>query len=124
MVWMLFLFVVTPTAATTASTTTASVLGSTGPTLLASIASSSALTSSTTTGLSRKTQCTDFICWGNKHAAQLVLPVSSAAADVGVIWENSKGQLFSLFATFPLCDFWQVAFSGEAGRVLFKTRIE
>ncbi|XP_009887615.1 PREDICTED: nuclear pore glycoprotein p62, partial [Charadrius vociferus] len=43
---------VTSTAATTAATTTASILGSTGPTLFASIASSSAPTSSTTTGLS------------------------------------------------------------------------
>uniref|UniRef100_A0A663FEW9 Nuclear pore glycoprotein p62 n=1 Tax=Aquila chrysaetos chrysaetos TaxID=223781 RepID=A0A663FEW9_AQUCH len=40
------------TAATTASTTTTSILGSTGPTLFASIASSSAPTPSTTTGLS------------------------------------------------------------------------
>ncbi|XP_009466379.1 PREDICTED: nucleoporin-62 C-terminal-like protein [Nipponia nippon] len=43
---------VTSTAATTASTTTTSILGSTGPTLFASVASSSAPTSSTTTGLS------------------------------------------------------------------------
>ncbi|EOB08562.1 Nuclear pore glycoprotein p62, partial [Anas platyrhynchos] len=43
---------VTSTASTTAATTTASLLGSTGPTLFASIASSSAPTSSTTTGLS------------------------------------------------------------------------
>ncbi|XP_055674285.1 nuclear pore glycoprotein p62-like [Falco peregrinus] len=42
---------VTSTAATSASTTTTSILGSTGPTLLAPIASSSAPTSSTTTGL-------------------------------------------------------------------------
>ncbi|XP_014810779.1 PREDICTED: nuclear pore glycoprotein p62-like [Calidris pugnax] len=43
---------VTSTAATTAATTTTSILGSTGPTLFASIVSSSAPTSSTTTGLS------------------------------------------------------------------------
>ncbi|KAM6323302.1 nuclear pore glycoprotein p62-like isoform 2-T2 [Podargus strigoides] len=43
---------VTSTAATTATTTTTSILGSTGPTLFASIVSSSAPTSSTTTGLS------------------------------------------------------------------------
>ncbi|XP_050757479.1 nuclear pore glycoprotein p62-like [Gymnogyps californianus] len=43
---------VTSTAATTASTTTTSILGSTGPTLFASIVSSSAPTSSATTGLS------------------------------------------------------------------------
>ncbi|KAM6125007.1 nuclear pore glycoprotein p62-like isoform 3-T3 [Phoenicopterus ruber ruber] len=43
---------VTSTAATTASTTTTSILGSAGPTLFASIVSSSAPTSSTTTGLS------------------------------------------------------------------------
>ncbi|NWS50528.1 NUP62 protein, partial [Probosciger aterrimus] len=43
---------VTSTAATTASTSTTSVLGSTGPTLFASVASSAAPTSSTTTGLS------------------------------------------------------------------------
>ncbi|XP_075018337.1 nuclear pore glycoprotein p62-like isoform X1 [Calonectris borealis] len=43
---------VTSTAATTAATTTTSVLGSTGPTLFASIVSSSAPTSSTATGLS------------------------------------------------------------------------
>ncbi|XP_059680481.1 nuclear pore glycoprotein p62-like [Gavia stellata] len=43
---------VTSTAATAASTTTTSILGSTGPTLFASIVSSSAPTSSTSTGLS------------------------------------------------------------------------
>ncbi|XP_057285599.1 nuclear pore glycoprotein p62-like [Pezoporus wallicus] len=43
---------VTSTSATTASTSTTSVLGSTGPTLFASVASSSAPASSTTTGLS------------------------------------------------------------------------
>ncbi|KAM6381703.1 nuclear pore glycoprotein p62-like [Pluvialis apricaria] len=43
---------VASTAATTAATTTTSILGSTGPTLFASIVSSSAPTSSTTTGLS------------------------------------------------------------------------
>ncbi|NWI98704.1 NUP62 protein, partial [Crypturellus undulatus] len=42
----------TSTASTTATTTTTSLLGSTGPTLFASIASSSAPTSSTTTSLS------------------------------------------------------------------------
>ncbi|XP_010012487.1 PREDICTED: nuclear pore glycoprotein p62, partial [Nestor notabilis] len=42
----------TSTAATTASTSTTSVLGSTGPTLFASVASSAAPASSTTTGLS------------------------------------------------------------------------
>ncbi|NXV79595.1 NUP62 protein, partial [Atlantisia rogersi] len=43
---------VTATAATTASTTTTSILGSAGPTLLGSVASSSAPASSATTGLS------------------------------------------------------------------------
>ncbi|XP_075291637.1 nuclear pore glycoprotein p62-like isoform X1 [Opisthocomus hoazin] len=43
---------VTSTAATAASTSTTSILGSTGPTLFASVASSSAPTSATTTGLS------------------------------------------------------------------------
>ncbi|XP_057285598.1 nuclear pore glycoprotein p62-like [Pezoporus wallicus] len=42
---------VTSTSATTASTSTTSVLGSTGPTLFASVASSAAPASSTTTGL-------------------------------------------------------------------------
>ncbi|NWU05322.1 NUP62 protein, partial [Cephalopterus ornatus] len=49
---------VTSTAATTASTSTASGLAPTGPTLFASVASSSAATSSTTTGLSLGTTST------------------------------------------------------------------
>lgn len=44
------------------------------------------------------------------------------AADAEVVGENSEGRLFSLFATFPLCDFWQTVFSGEAQRVLIKPR--
>ncbi|XP_075018338.1 nuclear pore glycoprotein p62-like isoform X2 [Calonectris borealis] len=51
---------VTSTAATTAATTTTSVLGSTGPTLFASIVSSSAPTSSTATGLSRTSSASGF----------------------------------------------------------------
>ncbi|XP_072732877.1 nuclear pore glycoprotein p62-like isoform X3 [Ciconia boyciana] len=51
---------VTSTAATTATTTTTAILGSTGPTLFASIVSSSAPTLSTTTGLSRTTSASGF----------------------------------------------------------------
>ncbi|NWS12416.1 NUP62 protein, partial [Pachyramphus minor] len=69
---------VTSTAATTASTSTSSGLAPTGPTLFASVASSSAATSSTSTGLSLGTAGLGTLGFGLKVPATTAATTSTA----------------------------------------------
>ncbi|XP_075619516.1 nuclear pore glycoprotein p62-like isoform X1 [Balearica regulorum gibbericeps] len=82
---------VTPAAATTASATTASILGSTGPTLLVSIASSSAPLSSTTTGLSLGAPSTGTASLGTLGFGLKVPGTTAAATSTATSTTSASG---------------------------------
>ncbi|XP_064933513.1 nuclear pore glycoprotein p62 [Columba livia] len=85
---------VTTTAATTA-TTTASILGSTGPTLFASVASSSAPASSTTTGLSLGAPSTGTASLGTLGFG-LKVPGTTAATTTSTATSTTSASGFAL----------------------------
>ncbi|KAK4810047.1 hypothetical protein QYF61_005110 [Mycteria americana] len=82
---------VTSTAATTATTTTTAVLGSTGPTLFASIVSSSAPTSSTTTGLSLGAPSTGTASLGTLGFGLKVPGTTAAATSTATSTTSASG---------------------------------
>ncbi|KFQ55400.1 Nuclear pore glycoprotein p62, partial [Nestor notabilis] len=86
---------VTSTAATTASTSTTSVLGSTGPTLFASVASSAAPASSTTTGLSLGAPSTGTASLGTLGFG-LKAPGTTAAATTSTATGTTTASGFAL----------------------------
>ncbi|KAM8799928.1 nucleoporin-62 C-terminal-like protein [Eudromia elegans] len=85
----------TSTTSTTATTTTTSLLGSTGPTLFASIASSSAATSSTTTSLSLGAPSTGTGTLGTLGFG-LKVPGTTAAATSTVTSSSAPSVSFAL----------------------------
>ncbi|NXQ81484.1 NUP62 protein, partial [Nyctibius grandis] len=87
---------VTSTAATTAATTTTSVLGSTGPTLFASIASSSAPTSSATTGLSLGAPSTGTASLGTLGFGLKVPGTTAAATSTATSTTSAAGFALNL----------------------------
>ncbi|KAM6056727.1 nuclear pore glycoprotein p62-like [Theristicus caerulescens] len=87
---------VTSTAATTASTTTTSILGSTGPTLFASVASSSAPTSSTTTGLSLGAPSTGTASLGTLGFGLKVPGTTAAATSTATSTTSASGFALNL----------------------------
>ncbi|KAM7094756.1 nucleoporin-62 C-terminal-like protein isoform 4-T4 [Ciconia maguari] len=82
---------VTSTAATTATTTTTAILGSTGPTLFASIVSSSAPTSSTTTGLSLGAPSTGTASLGTLGFGLKVPGTTAAATSTATSTTSASG---------------------------------
>ncbi|KFM04900.1 Nuclear pore glycoprotein p62, partial [Aptenodytes forsteri] len=87
---------VTSTAATTAATTTTSILGSAGPTLFASIASSSAPTSSTTTGLSLGAPSTGTASLGTLGFGLKVPGTTAAATSTATSTTSASGFALNL----------------------------
>ncbi|KAM9258612.1 nuclear pore glycoprotein p62-like [Morus bassanus] len=87
---------VTSTAATAASTTTTSVLGSTGPTLFASVVSSSAPTSSTTTGLSLGAPATGTASLGTLGFGLKVPGTTAAATSTATSTTSASGFALNL----------------------------
>ncbi|NWQ87469.1 NUP62 protein, partial [Burhinus bistriatus] len=87
---------VTSTAATTAATTTTSVLGSTGPTLFASIVSSSAPTSSATTGLSLGAPSTGTASLGTLGFGLKVPGTTAAATSTATSTTTASGFALNL----------------------------
>ncbi|NXX98048.1 NUP62 protein, partial [Centropus bengalensis] len=86
---------VTSTAATSAATTTTSVLGSTGPTLFASVATSSAPASSATTGLSLGAPSTGTTSLGTLGFG-LKVPGTTAAATSTATGTTTSGFALNL----------------------------
>ncbi|XP_076203302.1 nuclear pore glycoprotein p62-like isoform X2 [Aptenodytes patagonicus] len=84
------------TAATTAATTTTSILGSAGPTLFASIASSSAPTSSTTTGLSLGAPSTGTASLGTLGFGLKVPGTTAAATSTATSTTSASGFALNL----------------------------
>ncbi|XP_072732876.1 nuclear pore glycoprotein p62-like isoform X2 [Ciconia boyciana] len=82
---------VTSTAATTATTTTTAILGSTGPTLFASIVSSSAPTLSTTTGLSLGAPSTGTASLGTLGFGLKVPGTTAAATSTATSTTSASG---------------------------------
>ncbi|KAF1558918.1 Nuclear pore glycoprotein p62, partial [Eudyptes schlegeli] len=87
---------VTSTAATTAATTTTSILGSAGPTLFASIASSSAPTSSTATGLSLGAPSTGTASLGTLGFGLKVPGTTAAATSTATSTTSASGFALNL----------------------------
>ncbi|NXG38587.1 NUP62 protein, partial [Dromaius novaehollandiae] len=87
---------VTSTASTTATSTTPSLLGSTGPTLFASIASSSAPTSSTSTGLSLGATSTATATLGTLGFGLKVPGTTAAATSTVTSSSSAPGVSFAL----------------------------
>ncbi|XP_059680413.1 nuclear pore glycoprotein p62-like isoform X1 [Gavia stellata] len=87
---------VTSTAATAASTTTTSILGSTGPTLFASIVSSSAPTSSTSTGLSLGAPSTGTASLGTLGFGLKVPGTTAAATSTATSTTSASGFALNL----------------------------
>ncbi|KAM9226908.1 nuclear pore glycoprotein p62-like isoform 1-T1 [Leptosomus discolor] len=87
---------VTSTAATTASTTTTSVLGSTGPTLFASVVSSAAPTSSATTGLSLGAPSTGTASLGTLGFGLKVPGTTAAATSTATSTTSASGFALNL----------------------------
>ncbi|XP_009329932.1 PREDICTED: nuclear pore glycoprotein p62-like, partial [Pygoscelis adeliae] len=86
----------TSTAATTAATTTTSILGSAGPTLFASIASSSAPTSATTTGLSLGAPSTGTASLGTLGFGLKVPGTTAAATSTATSTTSASGFALNL----------------------------